>query len=157
MKERNAKDIMTKDVVTIGENLSVKEAVEILLDNGIGGAPVINEAGRMVGIISEGDLIMADVKLEFPSYIHLLDGLIYLGGLKKFEDNLKKAIGAKVKDVMTENIITADASDSVKEVATKMVNEDVARLPILEDGRLVGIITKADIMKDIVRCEADIE
>ncbi|MDI6800230.1 MAG: CBS domain-containing protein [Actinomycetota bacterium] len=153
MEDRRARDIMTKDPTTIDENLSVKEAAEILLAKKIGGAPVVNAAGEMVGIISEGDLIMADVKLEFPSYIHLLDGLIYLGGLKKFEDNLKKAIGAKVKDVMTESVISAEADDSVMDVATKMVKEDVARLPVLDGGRLAGIITKADIMKDIVRGE----
>ncbi len=151
MTERLAKDIMTKEPVTLNENMAVKAAAEILLANGIGGAPVLSETGEMVGIIGEKDLIMADVKLDFPSYIHLLDGYIYLGGLKKFEENLKKAVGAKVKDVMTETVITVDASDTVRDVATKMVREDVARVPVLDGGQLVGIITKADIMKDIIR------
>ncbi|MDO8886021.1 CBS domain-containing protein [Candidatus Oleimmundimicrobium sp.] len=151
MKNMKAKDIMEANVITIHENTSVKEAAQILLDNKIGGAPVVDDDGDVVGMVTEDDLIMRDVKLNFPTYLHFLDGYIYLGSLKKFEEGLKKAVGAKVKEVMSENIICVNEDDSVKDAATILVDKKIGRVPVLKGKKLVGIITKADIMKTIVK------
>ncbi|HDP70087.1 MAG TPA: CBS domain-containing protein [Actinobacteria bacterium] len=149
MEDLKAKDIMTTDLITINENLSVKEVSRILLEKKIGGAPVLNDAGEMVGLVTEEDLIMQDVKLHFPTYLHFLDSYIYLGGLKKFEEDLKKAVGAKVEEVMTKEVVCVDENDSIKNVATVLVNKKLTRVPVLKEGKLVGIITKTDIMRTI--------
>ena len=151
MKSMKAKDIMATNVITINENVSVKEAAKILLDNKIGGAPVVDDVGDVIGIVTEDDLIMQDVRLNFPTYLHFLDGYICLGSLKRFEEDLKKAVGARVKEVMTEDIICVNEDDSVRDVATILVDKKIGRVPVLKGKKLVGIIAKADIIKVIAK------
>lgn len=147
---RKAKDVMTRGLVTFTKETSVKEATEALVKKKIGGAPVVDDEGGLIGIVSESDLIMQDVKLHFPTYIQLLDGYIYLPrSLERFEEAFKKAVGAKVGDVMTTDVVTVDEDASLEDVATLMIDQDISRVPVMADGKLVGIITKGDIVKAI--------
>jgi len=141
---------MTPDPVTVGRDLSVTEAAKIMVERRIGALPVV-EDDRLVGIVSEGDLIMQDVKLEFPTYIHLLDGFImYPPATARFESELKKAVGATVADVMTSDPVVVQASTPVEDIATLMVDRDVSRLPVLDGEKVIGIISKSDIVRSIV-------
>ncbi len=110
---------------------------------------MVNKKGKVIGIVTDTDLIMQDAKIHFPTYLHLLDGFIYLGSIKKFEKNLKKAIGAKVKDVMSKEIISVTKDQSIEDVATLLVDKQIDRVPVMEGDRLLGIITKADIVRSI--------
>ena len=147
---RTARDIMTPNPVTVRRDLSVTEAAKIMVAQRIGALPVV-EDGRLVGIVSEGDLIMQDVKIEFPTYIHLLDGFImYPPATARFESELKKAVGATVNDVMTSDPVVVQVDTPVEEIATLMVDRDVSRLPVLDGEKVVGIISKSDIVRSIV-------
>lgn len=147
---RTARDIMTPDPVTVSRELSVTEAAKIMVERRIGALPVV-EDDRLVGIVSEGDLIMQDVKIEFPTYIHLLDGFImYPPATARFESELKKAVGATVADVMTSEPVVVQATTPVEDIATLMVDRDVSRLPVLDGEKVVGIISKSDIVRSIV-------
>jgi CBS domain-containing protein len=150
-KTRLAREIMTREVVTLSPDTSVTEAAKILADKGIGGAPVVDENGSLVGIISESDLIVRDVKLHFPTYIHFLDSYIYLESLSKFEAQLRKAVGARVADVMSEHVDTVTGDATVEDVATLMINKDIDRVPVVKDSRVVGIITKGNIVQTLGR------
>ena len=109
------------------------------------------DGDKLVGIVTEGDLIMQDVRLEFPTYLHLLDGFIlYPPATAKFESELKKAVAANVDNVMTTDVVTVDAADSVEDVATLMVERGVSRIPVLDAGKLVGIISKSDIVRSLI-------
>ena len=142
-----AKDIMTKDVVTVTPGATVKEVAKLLTDENISGAPVM-EDGELVGIVSEGDVIAQDKKLHFPNYIYFLDSIFYLDSLKEFEQDLKKRVAVKVKDLMTEEVITVAPDTEIEKVATILTEEDINRVPVIdEDGQLVGIITRADIVR----------
>lgn len=150
MAELTARDIMTPDPMTVSRDLSVTEAARIMVENRIGALPVL-EGTRLVGIVTEGDLIMQDVKMEFPTYIHLLDGLImYPPATARFESELKKAVGAAVEDVMTEEPVTVQATTTVADLATLMVDRDVSRVPVLDGETLVGIVSKSDIVRSLV-------
>lgn len=141
---------MTPEPITIGRSATVTDAARVLVENGVGALPVV-EDGNLVGLVTEGDLIMGDVKLEFPTYIHLLDGFImYPPATARFEHELKKAVAATVADVMTEKPITVQADASVEDVATVLVERGISRVPVLDGERLVGIITKADIVRSMV-------
>jgi CBS domain-containing protein len=141
---------MTPDPVTVGRDLSVTEAAKIMVEQRIGALPVV-EDDRLVGIVTEGDLIMQDVKIEFPTYIHLLDGFImYPPATARFESELKKAVGATVADVMTSEPVVVQATTPVEDIATLMVDRDVSRLPVLDGEKVVGIISKSDIVRSIV-------
>lgn len=149
MVQKLAKDIMQTEVITLRAEDGVKEAAKILSENNISGAPVVDAQGQVIGIVTDTDLIMQDAKIHFPTYLHLLDGFIYLGSFKKFEENLKKAVGAKVEDVMTRDVLSVSETDSIEDVATIMVDKKVDRLPVLKSNKLLGIITKADIVRSI--------
>jgi CBS domain-containing protein len=152
MATLKAKDIMSKELIVFKKDTSVKEAARILTEKGIGGAPVVNEEGKLVGIVTEADLIMQDIKLHFPTYLHLLDGYVYLpGSLHRFEEELRKAIGADVGDVMTKEVITVSPEVEIEDIATLMVKKDVGRVPVIDGEKLVGIITKGDIVKSLAR------
>ncbi|MHB8762309.1 MAG: CBS domain-containing protein [Coriobacteriia bacterium] len=150
MAELTARDIMTPDPVTVHGDLSVTDAARLMVDRRVGALPVL-DGTRLVGIVTEGDLIMQDVKMEFPTYLHLLDGLImYPPATQRFETELKKAVGATVEDVMTADPVTVQADTTVSDLATLMVNRDVSRLPVLDGETLVGIISKSDIVRSLL-------
>lgn len=145
-----AKDIMVKKVITIKKEASIEKLSELLLKNKISGVPVVDDDGKMVGIATEGDLIIRDSDLHFPRYFKLLDSIIYLESLNKFKSNLKKYLGTKVEDVMTAKVRTVRENTPVSEVANIMIRNNVNRVPVLNrKDDLVGIITRADIVKSM--------
>lgn len=138
---------MTPEPVVVDPGLSVKEAARIMAERRVGALPVI-EGGSLVGIVTEGDLIMQDVRVEFPTSFHLLDGLLLLpGSVARFEEDLRKAVAATVADIMTVDPVTVSADATVEDVATLMVERDVSRVPVLDGGRVVGIVSKSDIVR----------
>jgi CBS domain-containing protein len=150
MAALTARDIMTKDPITVGRDLSVTDAARMMVENRVGALPVL-DGDALVGLVTEGDLIMRDVKVEFPTYLHLLDGFImYPPATARFESELKKAVGATVGDVMSTHLVTVQADAPVSDVATLMVDRDVSRVPVLDGDRLVGIISKSDIVRSLI-------
>jgi len=145
-----ARDIMTSDPITVTKDMSVTDAARLMVEKRIGALPVV-EDGALVGLVSEGDLIMQDVKMEFPTYIQLLDGLImYPPATARFESELKKAVGATVGDVMSSKPVTVKVDTSVEDVATLMVDRDVSRVPVLDGDTVVGIVSKSDIVRSLI-------
>ncbi len=150
MAEQTVRQIMTADPVTVTPEMSVTEAARLMIDRGIGALPVL-EDDALIGIVTEGDLIMQDVKLEFPTYLHLLDGyILYPGATARFESELKKAVAATVRDVMTEDPLTVQADASIEDAATLLVDRDVSRLPVLDGEQLVGIVSKSDVVRSLI-------
>jgi CBS domain-containing protein len=151
MEELTAKDIMTKKVITINKDVSIEKLSELLLENKISGVPVVDEKDKVVGIVTEADIIVQDTELHFPRYFKLLDGIIYLESLNKFRDNLKKHLAIKVEDIMTKKVKTIVADTPVSEIAEIMLDDRINRLPVIDDdNNLVGIVTRADIVKSMI-------
>lgn len=150
MADLTARDIMTPDPLTVARDLSVTDAARLMAERRIGALPVVEE-GVLVGLVTEDDLIMQEVRVEFPTYLHLLDGFImYPPATARFENELKKAVGATVEDVMTAKPVTVTTDTSVEDVATLMVDREVGRVPVLDAGRLVGIVSKSDIVRSLI-------
>lgn len=153
MAEHTVREIMTSDPVTVTPDLTVKEAARLMVDRNIGALPVL-DGDQLVGIVTEGDLIMQDIKLEFPTYLHLLDGyILYPPATARFENELRKAVAASVLDVMTREPITVQADASLEDAATLLVERDVSRLPVLDGDKLVGIVSKSDVVRSLVADE----
>lgn len=149
MPEMTAREIMTPDPTTVDPNASVTQAARIMVDRQISALPVV-EGGALIGMVTEGDLIMSDVRLQFPTYIHLLDGFImYPPSTARFEHELKKAVAAKVRDVMTSGPTTVQVSATLEDVATMLVDREISQLPVLDGDELVGIITKSDVIRSM--------
>jgi CBS domain-containing protein len=147
---KRARDFMTPDPVTVSKDASVTDAAKLMVTSAIGALPVV-DGGKLIGIVTEGDLIMQDVKLEFPTYVQLLDGLImYPPATARFESELRKAVAASVGDVMTVDPVTVQVDTSLEDVATLFVDSDVSRLPVMDGDNLVGIISKSDIVRSLI-------
>lgn len=153
MADLKVRDIMSTDPVTIEPTATVTAAARLMVEKGIGALPVI-EDGKLVGLVTEGDLIMQDVKLEFPTYLHLLDGFImYPPATARFESELKKAVAADVRAVMTVDPVTVGVDAPVEDAATLLVDRDVSRLPVLDGDTLVGMVSKSDIVRSLLTGE----
>jgi CBS domain-containing protein len=150
--EQAVKDIMVTEVIAVQEDASVEELSKILVENKISGVPVVDKDGKLVGIATEGDLIVKDSDLHFPRYFKLLDSIIYLESLNKFKANLKKYLGTRVSDVMSTEVKTVREDTPVSEAANLMIRHDINRLPVMDDNdNMVGIVTRSDIVRSMIR------
>src|SRR3954451_4391920 len=140
------RDIMEVDVPAVYPKDPIEKVVHVLRDHELPGVPVINEGGRCVGIITEADLIMAGEKedLHLPHYVELFGGFVFLESTKKFEARLRKAIGAVAEDVMTEDPITIAPDATIDEAARVIARHKHNRVPVVEHGRLIGVVTRID-------------
>jgi CBS domain-containing protein len=153
MSQLTARDIMTADVTSVSPRLPVKEAARLMVEKRLGALPVVDD-GRLVGIVTEGDLIMQDVRVRFPTTIHLLDAFIfYPPSQERMENELRKAVAATVEQVMTTDPVTVAPDASIEDLATIMVDRDVSRVPVLDGAELVGIVSKSDIVAAIAASE----
>jgi len=140
-------DVMTRDVVTVTPETGVQEIARLLWSRGISGVPVVNATGALVGIVTELDLLVRNANLHIPQYLRVLDVMIPLGNRHEFEEELRRALGATAADVMTEDVITVEPDTDLADAATLMLDKDVDRLPVVANGRLVGIISRADFVR----------
>lgn len=146
------KNIMTEDVVTVKEEDTLEKVAKLLSEKHLSGLPVLDEEGKLSGIITEGDLIRRSAKVPTPAYLELLGGIIYLDNPNKFFEDVKKAMGLIVKEVMTRDVKTIGPEETVEEAANVLVHQKIKRLPVLdEEGNLIGIVARRDIMEHLFR------
>jgi CBS domain-containing protein len=143
------REIMTTDVITVKPDTTVGELADILAKNKISGVPVVDDQGLVLGMVSEADIILQDADLHFPYYVQFLEMVIYLQSVHKFEERVRKSIGSKVSEIMTTEVVSASPDETVREVATLMADRNVNRLPVTENGLLVGIVSRGDIVRAI--------
>ncbi len=138
---------MVTDVVTINQDAPLKEAVEVLGQHSFSGLPVMDEEGQLVGVVSEYDLLFQKKPLSYPQFINILGGIIHLENVSKFNEKLRKTLALKVEDVMSSDPITVSEEKELEEVAEIMVENKVNRLPVVKNNKLVGIVTRADLIR----------
>lgn len=143
------KDIMTKEVVTVKPEMTIEELARLFTKHDISGAPVVDEAGGLIGIVTENDLIKMEQRLHIPTIITIFDAVIYLGSSKKFEENLKRMAATKVSDIYKRDVVTITENTTIEEVATIMCEKDIHHLPVVKKGKLMGIVGKKDIVRAI--------
>lgn len=146
-----ARDIMTADVATVTPETTVEELARLLMEKGISGAPVVDDTGRLMGIVTEHDLIKKERRLHIPTVVQIFDAFIYLESSKRFEEDLKKMVAKKVADIYTRDVVTVDEDSTITEIATIMTDKDIHLLPVMKGGEMVGIVGKKDILKAMTR------
>ncbi|MBD2443750.1 CBS domain-containing protein [Dolichospermum sp. FACHB-1091] len=141
-------DVMSRDPILVHPQTTLKEAIQILAEKRISGLPVIDNTGKLVGIISETDLMWQETGVTPPAYIMILDSVIYLQNPGTYERDLHKALGQTVGEVMSKNPLTISPDKSLKEAAQLIQEHRVHRLPVLDNGgKVIGILTRGDIIR----------
>jgi CBS domain-containing protein len=146
-------DIMDTDTPTVEPDDTVESVLRTMREHELPGVPVVNTGGRCVGIITEADLVMTgeDADLHLPHYFQLFGGLVFLEPLSHFEDRLRKATAALARDLMTEDPVTIEAGATVHEAGRTIAQSKHNRLPVVEHGRLVGVVTRVDVLDALTR------
>ncbi len=143
------RDVMSKDVVTVRPDAPVSEVVTLLCAHRIGGMPVVDEEGRVLGMVTESDLMIRVSGPHVPAHIELLGSVIYLESPHDMKEHLRKALGATARDLMSSDPVVVSEDMTVRDVADLMVTRHCARLPVMREGRLVGILTRHDILSSL--------
>lgn len=145
-----ARDIMTRKVISVSPETEVTKAAKIMLDNFINGMPVVDSEGCLVGIICQSDLIAQQKQLPLPSVFTILDSVIPLFSQKNLESEVQKIIATTVSKAMTPDPITISPESSLEEIAKLMVDKKLYTLPVVEKGKLIGIVGKEDILRTLL-------
>ena len=146
---KTASDIMTQDVVTVNKNQPIGDLSKIFIENHFNGVPVLDNTGKVVGVVTQGDLIEQNKNLHIPTVIALFDAVLFLESEKKFEDDLKKITGSKIEDIYHKNLITVSPDTDLNEIITLMAEKNIHTLPVLDGDKLIGIIGKRNIIREM--------
>lgn len=147
-----AKDIMTREVITVSPDMTVNKLAAVLLENRISGVPVLDENGELFGVVTESDLIDQKKKVHIPTVITILDSVIYLEDPNKVDKEIKKMAGATVKDICSnKKISTISEETPLDEIASIMAEKKIHTLPVVKDGKVVGIVGKSDIIHTLIK------
>lgn len=145
-----ARDIMTRDLITLTPDMDFASAAKILLDNHFNGAPVVDEDGQLVGILCQSDLVAQHKKLPVPTLVTLLDSFVRLTSAKELEKQARKIAAMTVGEAMTHKPVTVRPDTGIETIAGLMVDSNLHTLPVVEDGKLVGIIGKEDVLRTLL-------
>jgi CBS domain-containing protein len=150
---KSAAEIMNADVPTVAPDDEARTAIDLLAKSDMGAIAVIDEDRKVVGIVSESDLILADEQsdLHLPHYLEIMGGVVFIGSMKGFEKRLEKAFATDVSELMTADPIVVHTYEAADRVAKKIADHHHNHLPVVdEDGRLAGMVTRADALAAVV-------
>jgi CBS domain-containing protein len=150
-------EVMTRDVITLDPEQTVAEAVERLAEHRISGAPVVNGDGEVVGMLTETDILTAikckskRVQMVYPSLSMLSVAFVEKEAFRETLEAFAEISGLKVSEIMAENVAYAEAGMDLSVVIDFMNRRGFNRVPVMEGGRLVGIVSRADVIKGLAR------
>ncbi len=142
--------LMTTEVITLTPETEIGKAAKVLLENRINGAPVVDEKGRLIGILCQSDLIAQQKRVPVPTLFTILDGYIPLTSTKHIEREVRKIAALTVADAMTPDPVALSPDTDLEEAAGLMVDKNFHTLPVVEKGRVVGVLGKEDILRTIL-------
>jgi len=145
-----AKDIMTTEVITLFPDTDIASAAKVLLDNGINGAPVVDEDDRLLGILCQSDLVVQQKRLPMPTVFTLLDGYVSLTSSKQMERQIRKISALTVAEAMTPNPVSITPETQLETIAGLMVDSNFHTLPVVDKERVVGIVGKEDVLRTLI-------
>lgn len=144
------KDIMTMEIITVSPETEIVSAAKILLEKGINGLPVIDASGRLVGVLTQSDLVAQQKSIPIPSVFTLMESFIPLTSIKRIDKEVEKIAALTVKQAMTPNPVTVGPETDIADVAKLMVDKKYHTLPVMEGDKVVGIVGKEDVLKTLL-------
>lgn len=145
-----ARDIMTKEVFSVSIDDKVENVARLLVDNKISGVPVVDNKQQVVGMVTEKDLMIKARDLKIPFYVTLFDSIIFLENPLKFNEELRRYTAVKVRDIMTTKVVTVEEDTALSEIVDLLAKRKINRVPVVRNRKLVGIITRNDVLKALV-------
>jgi CBS domain-containing protein len=146
-----AKDIMTADVITVKEDTTVGEIGRIFIEKGISGAPVVDDEGRLLGIVTEHDLISQNSRLHIPTILRLFDAYIPIGASGRLEEEIKRMAASTVGEISTRKVVTVEEETLLEDVATLMTDRKIHLIPVMKGETITGVIGQRDLIQGIAR------
>lgn len=146
-----AKDIMSSNVLTVSPDMSVRELAAKLMERNVSGAPVLDDTGNLLGIVTESDLVEQRKHLHLPTVVTLFDSVMAFEGHFDLKTQMKKMLGSKVADIMSGEVTTVKEDADMEDIATIMAEQKRHLIPVMRGTAVVGIIGKADIVRAIVK------
>jgi len=145
-----AKEVMTKEVITVRRETSVRDLAVLFAESRISSVPVVDDAGSLIGMVSESDLVEQDKNLHIPTVVSIFDWVIYLESDKRFEKELQKMTGQTVGDIYTEEVFTVGPEATVSEIADIMSTNRIHAVPVVEGNRVVGVVGRIDLIRTMI-------
>jgi CBS domain-containing protein len=146
-----AKDIMTEKAITLKPDTDIVSAVKTLLENKINGVPVVEDDGSVIGVLTQSDLVAQQKELKLPSFFTLLDGVFPLSSYEELDKQLQKISAIVVREAMTPAPATVTPETKIAQIATIMADKKLYTLPVVENGKLIGVVGKEDVLRTLVQ------
>lgn len=141
-------EIMNKYPITVGKDEQITNVAKLMVKHNLTAIAVVDEENKLIGIVSEGDLLYKKVRPHAPHYINILGANIYYGGLGEYDGQFKKLLATEVAEIMSTEVITAYADAEVEVTVSAMVEKHLKNLPVVDDAyHLIGMVSRHDIMK----------
>jgi CBS domain-containing protein len=144
-----AKDIMTRAVHSVTADTDVEELARLFVTKGVSAMPVLDEAGRLEGVVTETDLVEQDKPLHVPTVISLFDWVLYLESEKNFREEVEKITARKVGEICTREVVTCTPDTPVSEIASLMIEKKAHLIPVVEEKKVVGVVARLDIIRSM--------
>jgi len=142
-----AKDIMTRTVHSVTADTEVEELARLFVTRGVSAMPVLDEAGRLQGVVTETDLVEQDKPLHVPTVVSLFDWVLYLESEKNFREEVEKITARKVGEICTREVVTCSPDTPVSEIAALMIEKKAHLIPVVENMKVVGVVARLDIIR----------
>lgn len=151
-----AKDIMSKNIISVKGTATIEEIAQVFVNNHISGVPVVDDNGNLIGIVTEGDLIHKKTSPRAPSVLSILGATIYVQGIHQYRDDFAKLLAMNAQDIMNSDVITITEDITVPEIADIFVKKNINRVPVIDDnGKMVGIVSREDIIRSLLMPDDD--
>jgi len=144
-----AKDIMTRNVHTVSADTEVEELARLFVETGVSAMPVLDSKGALQGIVTETDLVEQNKPLHIPTVISIFDWVLYLESEKDFREQVEKMTARKVGEICTREVVTCTPETPVAEIAALMVDHKAHLIPVVEAGKVVGVVARLDIIRSM--------
>jgi CBS domain-containing protein len=149
-EQYHVQDIMTRDVVKAGPEASVSEIARLMYEHHLTGVPVVDEAGRVLGIVTELDIVVRNTRFKLPAFFTLLNATIYLESPAHIRERLQHMLGTTAREIMSP-ATTIHPEATIEELAEIMVGRHVNPVPVVGEGRLIGIVSRYDIIRAMAK------
>lgn len=147
------KDIMDKYPITVMPDTNVQEIAILMDKHHVAAVPVVDDDNKLLGIVSEGDLLYKKSRPQAPHYVNLLGASIYYSGIGEYNENFHKLLATRSEELMTCDVITCSGEEEVETISALMIDKKIKVIPVVKGGRVVGTIGRRHIIKLIAEGE----